>query len=46
VHRGEGECLEYGQNSLEIKNHEERVKRKINCVYSREYQIPDQPKIN
>lgn len=45
MHRGEGECLEYGSHSTEAQSHADRIKKKINCQYSRDYQIPDQPRI-
>jgi hypothetical protein len=32
-------------NSKEKINHSKRISEKISCFYSRDYQIPDQPKI-
>lgn len=33
-------------NSKEKENHAKRISTKISCFYSRDYQIPDQPKIS
>lgn len=33
-------------NSKEKINHMKRISEKISCFYSRDYQIPDQPKIS
>lgn len=41
-----GGLRKYGKNSSEKQIHAERVSEKIMCYYSRDYQIPDQPKIN
>lgn len=33
-------------NSKEKLNHMKRISEKISCFYSRDYQIPDQPKVS
>ena len=43
--RGEGEYFEAGANSTEQEAHQARIAEKIACFYSKNYQIPDQPKI-
>ena len=41
-----GDLKEFGQTSKEKTVHIERILEKIACYYSRDYQIPDSPKIN